>query len=127
MQVSGFTPRSLYSLCKNAGIQGWVCRSAGLDFVAKRKTMPCRESNSGRLVNITELLTDCKSSGLSKEESERLNTVYNKAHHSIRSTECRGQVFNTHASYSGGIRFKFWSGDQLPRMRFFVTFISPSR
>jgi hypothetical protein len=45
-----FTLRPLYPRGKNSGthwIGGWVCPRAGLDDVAKRKILSCRESKPG--------------------------------------------------------------------------------
>jgi hypothetical protein len=42
-------------------------------------------------------------------------------------TERSGRLVSTSASYSGGPGFKCWAGDRLPRLRFLLVFLSPSR
>jgi hypothetical protein len=48
--VVSFTPLLLYPLGKDPGthwIGGWLGPGAGMDFMKKRKSYPCRESNTG--------------------------------------------------------------------------------
>jgi hypothetical protein len=45
----------------------------------------------------------------------------------LKNTDYHGQVVNTPALYSGGPRFRSQSRDGLSWLRFFVTFVSPSR